>query len=1062
MDNVVSLKGYLTFNSNINNRGIFAKCAIGYSNYNGDAFERGSLIFLTNKDANTNNINMQNDIKMTINSDGNVGIGTSIINEKLVVYGNVIINNGYLLTTNLITSNLLTTNLITSNIIASNILTSNIIAYTLFASNISGTGSNITHIDINNITKGILPVERGGTGKTILNDKQLIVGNGTSPPIQSPNLTWNNAESILVASNIVASTIAGVGSNITKLNAAYITDGTLSVQRGGTGKTSLNANQLIVGNGTSSPIQSQHLTWNNDECILVTSNIVASNIVATTLTGVGSNITKLNAANITDGTLPVTRGGTGKTSLNVNELIVGSGTSPLIQSPHLTWNDVNSTLYAKKIETTSLDTAEISVGSGGMSVGGILKTLNINVTEILKTSNVTTENLIISELTDKQLLVGGGTKNPIASYPGLKWNSSTNTLTATNISGNGSAITSLNVSNADTGTLSVGRGGTGKSTLTTTQLLVGDGDNAIISYPGLKWNSSTNTLTATNISGNGSAITSLNAANITDGTLSHLRLPIATSAALGAVKQGTNIDINVTTGSISVNLTNYKSDTTTIDGNLIVNSNLIVHGTETKLYTDVYTTERLEVNGNINIPTGSKYKIGGNNLAYSNIDGIPPVSSKWSNVTDGGNNIYYNLGNVGIGTNNSITNRLEVNGSINIPTSSKYKIGGYNLAYSNIDGTPPASSKWTNATDEMKNIYYNLGNVGIGTITSITNKLEVNGSINILNGSINIPTSSKYKIGGYNLAFSNIDGILPIAGVGASGTLGAVKIDSKTLTIDAATGIISSAYWNNESYLIPGGGTASILTTFSTNGSFVGIGTTAAYNCLHLHRIGQDNAGAKVYIYFTDQTTTTTPRDLARGVYIGKNEFEHAVIYNGETSGNILFYTNKTERMKISAAGNVTIGGSIGSAEIPDPFQLNVKGDIGTTRDIIAYYSDERLKTITNHISDVLEDLNNINVFKYNCNDLAASYGYDKSKNEIGLSAQEIKKYYPEIVTLAPFDSIRNKETNKIISKSGENYLTLNYERLVPILLQAIKELNKKYKNLEEKYTKIENILNTR
>jgi hypothetical protein len=206
---------------------------------------------------------------------------------------------------------------------------------------------------------------------------------------------------------------------------------------------------------------------------------------------------------------------------------------------------------------------------------------------------------------------------------------------------------------------------------------------------------------------------------------------------------------------------------------------------------------------------------------------------------------------------------------------------------------------------------------------------------------------------------------------------------------------------------------------------------------------------------------------MDRGVYIGKNESKHAVIYNGEELGNILFYTNKTERMRISEAGKVIIGALPGQTGIisgtqRDPFTLNVNGDIGTSGDIIAYFSDERLKTITNHISDVLEDLNNINVFKYNCNDLAASYGYDKSKNEIGLSAQEIKKYYPEIVTLAPFDSIRDKETNKIISKSGENYLTLNYERLVPILLQAIKELNKKYKNLEEKYTKIENILNTR
>ena len=618
-------------------------------------------------------------------------------------------------------------------------------------------------------------------------------------------------------------------------------------------------------------------------------------------------------------------------------------------------------------------------------------------------------------------------------------------------------ITRINANNITDGTLPVQRGGTGANTLTTTQLLVGDGDNAIISYPGLKWNSSTNTLTATNISGNGSAITSLNAANITDGTLSHLRLPIATSAALGAVKQGTNIDINVTTGSISVNLTNYKSDTTTIDGNLIVNSNLIVHGTETKLYTDVYTTERLEVNGNINIPTGSKYKIGGSNLAYSNIDGIPPVSSKWSNVTDGGNNIYYNLGNVGIGTNNSITNRLEVNGSINILNGSKYKIGGNNLAYSNIDGIPPVSSKWTNATDRVNNIYYNLGNVGIGTTTTINNRLEVNGNINI-------PNQSTYKIDNRNLAFSNLIGIvpstsLPIAG---TGTLGGVKVDGTSIKI-TDTGIISSSNlaWNYKSSV---SSTPARITTYNNQSyfDFVGIGTDEAYNCLHLHRIGQDGAGARVYIYFTDNITTSTPRDLERGVYIGKNELKHAVIYNGETSGNILFYTNKTERMKISAAGKVTIGANVGPGTDPEPFQLNVTGDIGTTRDIIAYYSDERLKTITNHISDVLEDLNNINVFKYNCNDLAASYGYDKSKNEIGLSAQEIKKYYPEIVTLAPFDSIRNKETNKIISKSGENYLTLNYERLVPILLQAIKELNKKYKNLEEKYTKIENILNTR
>jgi len=71
---------------------------------------------------------------------------------------------------------------------------------------------------------------------------------------------------------------------------------------------------------------------------------------------------------------------------------------------------------------------------------------------------------------------------------------------------------------------------------------------------------------------------------------------------------------------------------------------------------------------------------------------------------------------------------------------------------------------------------------------------------------------------------------------------------------------------------------------------------------------------------------------------------------------------------------------------------------------------------------------------------------------------------------LAPFDTIYDKQLEKKVSKSGEEYLTLNYERLVPILLQGIKELNAnnkaieeknkvledKYSNLEDKYNSLE------
>ena len=39
--------------------------------------------------------------------------------------------------------------------------------------------------------------------------------------------------------------------------------------------------------------------------------------------------------------------------------------------------------------------------------------------------------------------------------------------------------------------------------------------------------------------------------------------------------------------------------------------------------------------------------------------------------------------------------------------------------------------------------------------------------------------------------------------------------------------------------------------------------------------------------------------------------------------------------------------------------------------------------------------------------------------------------------------------SGKIKSKSGNNYLTLSYDRLVPVLVEGIKEIHNKNKNIE-------------
>ena len=114
-------------------------------------------------------------------------------------------------------------------------------------------------------------------------------------------------------------------------------------------------------------------------------------------------------------------------------------------------------------------------------------------------------------------------------------------------------------------------------------------------------------------------------------------------------------------------------------------------------------------------------------------------------------------------------------------------------------------------------------------------------------------------------------------------------------------------------------------------------------------------------------------------------------------------------------------------------------GSITATGDITAYYSDMRLKTKISNIDNALDKVMKLNGFYYINNDIAKEYGYTSDKVQIGVSAQEIEAVLPEIVTLAPFDATGADAENPL-SKSGEHYKTVKYEKIVPLLIEAIKE----------------------
>jgi hypothetical protein len=103
-------------------------------------------------------------------------------------------------------------------------------------------------------------------------------------------------------------------------------------------------------------------------------------------------------------------------------------------------------------------------------------------------------------------------------------------------------------------------------------------------------------------------------------------------------------------------------------------------------------------------------------------------------------------------------------------------------------------------------------------------------------------------------------------------------------------------------------------------------------------------------------------------------------------------------------------------------------------------YSDIRLKNDLGTIENALDKVMTLRGFRYTINQLGVDLGFNNVGVEAGLSAQDVKAVLPEAVMLAGSDMAPG-ENGETISKSGENYLTLRYDRVVPLLVNAIKEL---------------------
>jgi hypothetical protein len=131
---------------------------------------------------------------------------------------------------------------------------------------------------------------------------------------------------------------------------------------------------------------------------------------------------------------------------------------------------------------------------------------------------------------------------------------------------------------------------------------------------------------------------------------------------------------------------------------------------------------------------------------------------------------------------------------------------------------------------------------------------------------------------------------------------------------------------------------------------------------------------------------------------------------------------------------------------------IDASGNVSVRNNITAFTSDERLKTNFKIITKPLEKLKEISGYEFDwlkvkCDSIDFK---PELSHEHGVKAQEIQRVIPDAVCLAPADTVIDKN-NKKVSKSGENYLTVKYDKIIPLLIEAVKELSKEVEVLKQK-----------
>jgi hypothetical protein len=326
--------------------------------------------------------------------------------------------------------------------------------------------------------------------------------------------------------------------------------------------------------------------------------------------------------------------------------------------------------------------------------------------------------------------------------------------------------------------------------------------------------------------------------------------------------------------------------------------------------------------------------------------------------------------------------------------------------------TLTASNTLTFTGTDASSVAFGTG----GTVAYVANKLSVFAATTSaeLAGVISDETGSGALVFGTSPTFTtSIDG---------GATFGAFS--SVTAGTIGYTGTGASSTWNISTAALTGAFTKTLnIGTGGTTGSTTNInigssvtGTTTINGTLSLAGSSSGSVKLKAASAAGSVTYTLPSADAGASGYALTSDGSGTLSWSAVVSG-----TSSNTQMNSLGVGTAASA---------------TAGEIRATNAITSYYSDDRLKTKTGNIQNALEKVLSLDGFHYHANETAVALGYDASKQEVGLSAQQVQAVLPEVIAPAPIDP---------------QYMTMHYERLVPLLVEAIKEQQKQIEELKAK-----------